>query len=382
MEIKRKLASIQKIIAIDSIPKADRIEKITVLGWECVAKKGEFALNDLCVYFEIDSVLPACPIFEFMEERKYRVKTAKFQKQIAQGLAMPLTILSNFTSKNISNFKEGDDVTELIGVIKYEPQEAGANQESQRLPQNPAIKYMMKYAWFRKCYFFIMPKKTKGNFPDFIIKTDEERIQSKPSILFNNIGKEFYITEKLDGSSATFFYNSYLDRKKWGIFQVDKGGGFGVCSRNLRLPTDNNSIWWNIANSLDIKVKLPAYCKKYKRNLAVQGEIIGPAIQKNKYKLQTIAFRVFSIFDIDTQTYVSGKEKTGMCEELGFVRVPDLGVFCIGELTTIKDLIDLSTRNSFINKDTIAEGIVCRRVDDDRISFKVINPKFLLKNDE
>ncbi len=386
VEIKRKLASIQKIISITDVNGADFIQESTVLGWTLCVKKDEFKVGDLCVFFEIDSILPEHPIFEFMEPRKYRVKTAKFRKRIiSQGLALPIRIMEAFMSPHdIPNLKEGDDVTEVIGVTKYEPPEPGTNRESTKVPINPVAKWFLQFAWFRLIYFFIIPRKTKGNFPEFVPKTDEVRIQSMPSILWKNIGKEFYITEKLDGTSATFFYYDKLTKRNMFGLHIDKGKGFGVCSRNLRLPTPDGSYWWDIVEKFNIKETLTKYCKKNNVSLAIQGEIIGSAIQKNKYKLKQgqRIFRVYNIWDITNQCYLQFVEREALCNALDMTMVPHLGTFIIEESTTIKDIIELSTRFSTYNNQTVAEGIVCRNIDDDKISFKAINPKFLLKNDE
>ena len=91
----RKLASIQKIVDLQPIPKADRIEVATIQGWQCVVKKGEFQVGDLCVYFEIDSLLPEKPVFEFMRDRKFRVRTIKLMKCVSMGLILPLSIFES-----------------------------------------------------------------------------------------------------------------------------------------------------------------------------------------------------------------------------------------------------------------------------------------------
>ena len=61
----RTLASIQTVNAVEPIPNADAIEKIRVLGWWVVSKKGEHKPGDKLVYCEIDSLLPERPEFEF-----------------------------------------------------------------------------------------------------------------------------------------------------------------------------------------------------------------------------------------------------------------------------------------------------------------------------
>ena len=66
----RKLASIRRIAEIKPIDGADSIEAVRVDGWWVVSKKNEYNVNDLCVYFEIDSFLPVRPEFEFLLEEK------------------------------------------------------------------------------------------------------------------------------------------------------------------------------------------------------------------------------------------------------------------------------------------------------------------------
>ena len=114
----RKLASIQKILMVDPIPNADNIEVVTVLGWKVVVRKSEgFKKDDVVVYVEIDSLFPKEPQYEFLKNSNYRIKTAKFRGQISQGLVLPLTSLPN----GGADLHEGDEVTDLLGITKYEP---------------------------------------------------------------------------------------------------------------------------------------------------------------------------------------------------------------------------------------------------------------------
>ena len=133
----RSLAHIEKIAWIKPIDGADNIELIGVLGWVCVAKKGEFKPDDICVYFEIDSKLPEAEWSEFMRPKHFKVKTMKLGKfnVISQGLALPLSAfewwekLDESVSQSHSKIREkleklevGTDVAELLGVT-YSVQE-------------------------------------------------------------------------------------------------------------------------------------------------------------------------------------------------------------------------------------------------------------------
>lgn len=94
--MERALASIQTINKITAIPDADRIECLHVLGWIVVAQKGQFEVGDKCVYFEIDSILPERPEFEYMRPTKFRVRTLRLRQQLSQGVCFPLHILERY----------------------------------------------------------------------------------------------------------------------------------------------------------------------------------------------------------------------------------------------------------------------------------------------
>lgn len=131
---KRKLASVQYVHHISPIEGADRIECIHVLGWQCVANKGQFQVGEKCVYMEEDSFLPICEQFEFLRGSSYkrsellgegfRLKTLKFRGQISQGLVQPLSVLP------AGEYRIGDDVTDLLGIRKWEIEERAKGKYS------------------------------------------------------------------------------------------------------------------------------------------------------------------------------------------------------------------------------------------------------------
>ena len=332
----RKLASIQKIKELHPIEGADMIERATILGWHLVVKKNEFQVGDYCVYCEIDSVFPEEPAFEFLRPRKFRVKTAKMRGQISQGIAFPLDILED---KGQLELEEGLDVTELMGVTKFEPP----------IPVH-------------------MSGEIKGSFPSFIPKTDETRIQSVPDVLTRteNVGMQCYITEKLDGTSATYHL---------------KDDEFGVSSRNLELRENQKNIHWLVARQEGIEDKLRAVGK----NLSIQGELIGPGVQKNKYNLKKHQLRVFNIFDIDRYAYLDYADFIALANEMGLQTVPVLDeAYTLGQ-DDVPGLVALSEAKSILYDKVHREGIVIRphvEANDyelGRLTFKVINPRFLLK---
>ena len=140
----RKLASIQRITAIDPIPEADKIVCATILGWKVVVLKNQFKVGEFCIYIEIDSILPEKPEFEFMRERKFRVKTIKLRGQVSQGICFPLSILPS----GHPFIEEGSDVTEVLAIKKYDPQADFAKKETERLANihsNRMNKFLGRY---------------------------------------------------------------------------------------------------------------------------------------------------------------------------------------------------------------------------------------------
>lgn len=208
MEPNRKLAHIEKIEWIKPIEGADNIQVCGVLGWECViAKKDNFKVGDKIIYIEIDSVLPAKPEYEFLRDRKFRVRTIKLKGQVSQGLVIPLTILDSYVKEKgglkfiKSALEFGDDVTEYLGITKYLTPSEREECKKAEINQSRFTKFMKRYSWYRRLF---LSRKQKEGFPYWVSKTDEERIQNIPQVLEQFKDKEVYVTEKIDFQSVTF----------------------------------------------------------------------------------------------------------------------------------------------------------------------------------
>lgn len=323
----RKLATVRTILDIQPIPGADAIECATVDGWRVVTKKGEFAVGDLAIYFEIDSWIPE-PIAPFLckDKREYngvvgaRLRTVKLRGQISQGLLLP-------APEAASN---GDDLTEVMNIQKYEP---------------PVPTQLTGLA--------------RGNFPSFIPKTDQERIQNLRASLeaWAGNGSMWEVTEKLDGSSMT----AYLFKEQ-----------FGVCSRNLDLTETDGNSFWIMARA----ARLEELLRSTGRNLALQGELIGPGIQGNRYALTAHQFRVFDIYDIQAGRYLNPHERAELTGALQLDTVPMLGVVSLAGCM-MPDLLGAAEGPSILNPKVEREGLVYKHMDNEE-SFKAISNKFLL----
>jgi hypothetical protein len=351
-----KLASIQKIEWIKEIEGADKIELCGVLGWQVVVKKGEFKIGDCCVYIQIDTIAPEKSEFEFLRERNFRIRTIKLRKVLSQGLIIPLPI---------GKFKEGDDVTELIGVKKYEkPDNNPQRYEKPRMPKVWYKKwiYLFKYNILYKAFPNLRPK-TRSPFPTNLVSiTDEERIQNIPKVLQTHKGKQFVVSYKLDGSSITIIHNRVLGKSKYRI-----------CSRRFELHDKNND-WYNVFTNTNFSKHIDNLVRHYKTDdIIVQGEAIG-RFNGNHHNLKEDEIRLFNI-------YVNGKRLNqkdflDICFEL---KIPHCPAFKVIELNhNMEEILKISEIPDCLNPKVPTEGLVWRSVEDN-LSFKVINNQYLLK---
>lgn len=336
----RQLASIQEIVYVLPIEGAEFIERVGVLGWELVSRKGEFSVGDPCIYIEIDSIVPDVPTFEFLKGsgRWQRIRTKRLRGVVSQGLALPIAKLNDFSYTGPTDI--GTDLTEAMGIVKYDPPVFAAGMTRTH---------------------------GAGYWPGYVPKTDEPRVQSSPKIIEEMTGVPCFITIKLDGTSCTFI--SYDDKEI-------------VCSRNWALTEDDDSAYSQMAKMLCILPKLKA-----KGNYAVQGELVGPGIQANKLGLADKDFYAFNVYDIDHGKYLSFNDFVDFCADVGVKTVPILMKDV--PFAYSKDEILALAEGKYDGTTNEREGLVIRpmvemrsEVLKGRMSFKAISNAFLLKNKE
>ena len=378
----RKLASVQKIKAIKPIEGADKIEIVQILGWNCVAKKGEYQVGDNVIYFEIDSLLPDIPMLEWLKGsswsqklNKYKISTHKFRGQISQGLVIPFDqakmmykqihynqILEDSPNmipypKAITTPIDGYDLTELLNIEKYEPPVS-----------NGPLGDLIHHEWY-------------------VPKTDEERIQVcaenvLPKYMESERG-EWYASIKLDGCSCTA-----------GLFD----DAFLIGGRN-QWYKDENMYTTTVKKYGDIEKHLKDYQKLTGKYIVFQGELCGPGIQSNRLGLTEKEWFIFNVWESDTGAMDSYKKLDflrflNMCDDFGLKTVPIIPVpdkfdfktttnidETVNNLLSYVDNIKYRTYFGDAAPSQIAEGVVFR-LNDMTNSFKVVSNKFLLKGGE
>ena len=345
----RKLASIQRIWKIEPIEGADKIELAHVLGWQCVVNKGQFQPMDIGVYFEIDSFLPIRPEFEFMRASSYKktnimgegfkLRTMRFRGQLSQGLLLPV---GSFPEIPV-DAEIGDDVSELLGVKKWEIEETATTGGT-----------------------------VIGTLPYDIPHTDETRVQEIPELIPAFAGLEYYISTKMDGSSHSIGFDE---------------NGFHVTGHNYEYKDDGTSSFYELVKARGYQQKLESYLKDHGlETLTIQGELCAPGIQQNRLRLAKPEWYVFTI-------RVNGKrvgltEMLKICKmlEMDHVPIEEVDVDLPSKYPTVESLLERADGD--YPKGGKKEGIVIRPTEpvfcpliSANLSMKVVSNKYLIKNE-
>lgn len=377
----RQLASFRVLGGVIPHPNADNLEIALVDGWKCIVKKGDFKAGDRVIYFEIDSLLPITPQFEFLRKYAYvnkswmpkelgvsdgfRIKTIKLRGEISQGLVVPVP-------KDLELTDDSYDLTEHFKVLKYE------------VPLSKEFASHFELG-------------SGGKFPSFFPKTEETRIQNKFSEVQENKNRMFEVTRKYHGMSIsfyakladdlTFFERTKLTLANWFGFSMKPIYRYGVCSHNVELKlncigntfvdfANNSGIMQMLANYVESNPELP--------EIALQGEICGPGIQDNHHGLDEITVYVFNIFDIKENRYLLPEERSELFEKVvtdkdSLIKEALVEFYTTVGDRTVDEIIALGEFTLPSGKPN--EGFVWKAMTCD-FSFKAISNQFLLSKNE
>lgn len=401
----RELAYLTIVDAITPIEGYDRVELAHVGGWTIVVGKGEFEVGDPAIYFEIDSKLPEVEPFtnmEFLAKKHYKIKAQKMCKSISMGLLMSA---ANFGWKILGEDpvfgmcvrdKDGNDhytrdeskfLTKQLGVTYAIPEDNARKANSVdkyklmarrhgKLFSHQPFKWLMKYTFGKKLLFTIFGRKKdkKTDWPIWVAKTDEERIENLPFLFEDK--SEWIATEKIDGTSTTFTL------KRGRGFKKDK---FYICSRNVVFDTPDkkcfydNNVYLEMAEKYHIHEKMSDLLHNRFSNcdwITIQGETYGTGIQKRDYHMTGHNLMVFNFITSNHGRWNTVEMRDLLERQFEIPCVPILD-----EHYVLPDTID--ELRAYVDSDTstidddIREGIVFRSQDGTR-SFKCVSPIYLL----
>ncbi len=409
----RELCYVVNIDAIEPIIGSDNCEAAVVGGWKIMVRKNTFKVGDKAVYFEIDSKLPETKEYEFLAKKHYKVKTQKYTfggkgNFISQGLLMSFTdwvdeegrIPSWLVTLNLQRANNvditGTFLTKALGV-KYSVAEDNKRKTSvdkyKKMAQrhwklfkhNKIIQWLYEKNWGKKLLFFFLGNKSdkKASFwPEWVIKTDEERVQNLPQ-LFPPDNTEWFVTEKIDGTSTTFTMKR-AKRNKYDFYICSRNVCFDKPEKEQKLFYENNvytemAIKYNaeevLKNILDIHNDIEF--------VTIQGETYGKAIQKRDYGMDTIDFNAFNLIF----GYKNGEIKRFNPREMKEILTNTYNIPCVPILdehfklpNSIDEMIAYADGNSKIDGE-YREGVVLRTSDGVN-SFKAVSNEYLLKKGE
>ena len=323
----RDLASICTIEKVWPLEGKDRVQGASFVenGYEVMVSK-DIQPGQLVAFIQEGAILPVRDTWEWLRKRCYRenlngfngflIKPQKFQGIKSWGLAVPLAELG-LEESVYKKFKAGEDITELLEIHKYEPEEDASPTKGESKKAYPK--------WVKFCLGHLLTRwigrlwqkrhqNSGGGFPDHVLlKSDETTVQNMPFAIEKFADELVYISAKMEGQSAT----TCFDPKK-----SKKDGLFYVCSRNNAYKLKCNNDFWNYCVNNGMEKKLRDYYRKTGKLLAVQAEQCGPGIQNNIYNFKSLKWFVYLMTDIITGNQLNYDEMVSACKDLGLTMVP------------------------------------------------------------
>jgi len=330
-----KLASIERILEVLKHPNADALDIVKVLGYQCIVKKDQYKVNDLTVFIQPDTVLPDAEWSAFYKSKSNRVRSIKLRGSWSFGIVEPLLVLERYgeIKNTLIQLVEGADVTDILGITKYEPP----------VPQD---------------------LNAKGNLPFGLGKTDEERYQNIRDLPY---GELVDVTLKVDGSSMTVYCKKVPEVLDYVT---------GITSRSLELKAECENKYTKVAKDKQLVEKLKSYCEKYNVNLALRGEMYGASLQNfaaNPHAKKPLGFALFSVYNLDTLSY-EGTESPHyylkVAQELDIETVPTIEK----DVVLTPELIKKYDEDFSVVGGVPFEGVVIKMKGGE--SFKVINKSY------
>lgn len=401
----RELCYVVRVDEIKPIEGRDRVECAVVGGWTIMVRKGQFQPGSLGIYFEIDSQVPEKEPFMFLEAKKFKIKTQKYKTPDgqfwSQGLLMGAEDFGWTTAERESDtcstcIVDSDGVAHYVddesrfltkqlnviyAVAEDNSRKAGSADKYKKMAQrngklfaHQPFRWLMRHEWGKKLLFVFFGKKKdkKGGWPEWVAKTDEERIECIPYRLTNK--DPWIATEKIDGTSTTFT----MKRGKWGK------NDFYICSRNVVFDKPDKKCFYetNVYTEMAQKYNVENVLASILADnpdlewVTLQGETYGAGIQKRDYGLTEHRFMGFN-FITSKEGRWNSVRAAKFIENYNIPWVPILDENYVLP-DTIEELRAFSHSEGSRIDGEIKEGIVFRS-QDGSMSFKCVDPDFLMK---
>lgn len=335
------IVEVCKVEEVAAHGNADRLERVRVKNWWCIAPKGQYRVDCKVVYVPPDAVLP-----EALAERwgiaKYcaplgrdisgerppglRVRAARFRGVPSFG---------TIQDPDDATWEAGRDVREHYGITKYDP--PLRSTEGDAAPPAHA----------------------------FHAYTDIENLGNFPGVFRD--GEEVVVHEKLHGTNARAGLVWHPDESAAGFTWQWMAGSHGNRRKEFNDKGVRSRYWLPFQQDatdrdpLRAMIREVASAHKAATSVIVFGEIFGPGVQDMTYGQKAQSFRVFDIA-VDGN-YLNHDEASRHLSAHGIPAVPLLyrGPYSLAKMdelvdgpTTVCDAADI--REPFKGR----EGIVIK----------------------
>lgn len=356
-------------IAIASHPQADRLELAQVGDYQAIVLKGQFHTGDLIAYIPEQAIVPDCILQKLglwdnatnkgklAGSKGNRVKSVKIRGILSQGLVYP----------TLPGWQEGADVTELLGITKWEP---------------PVPTHLSGEVY------------SAGT--DRTLKYDVENFKKFPQLLVE--GEEVVFTEKIHGTFALYgLVPKRMQHPEHGRLVISSKG---LAARGLAMKPDAEAnkanLYVRVARHLDIENRISlAFDPQLKGEdnlmpVFVLGEVFGKGCQDLVYGANTsvdneIGFRIFDVYvGLPGQGhYLDSGELDAACVRLELDRVPVLyrGPFSKEVMLKYTDGYEtVSGKELHIREGVVVRPSRERRCDEiGRVQLKSVSDNYLIR---
>ena len=352
-------------LTIEDHSNADALELAVVGDYRAIVLKDAHQTGDLAAYIPEGSIVPDWLISRLGLEGRLagkaqnRVKAIRLRGVFSQGLIVPLTgQQSNFPDActwAVQNETDsmgvcaGDDVTEFLGVTKYEP---------------------------------VIPSSMNGevfNAFGYTLKYDIENIKKFPSVLKE--GEDVSITEKIHGTWTCFGYHP-------DVGQIITSKGLSAQGLAFKLNEENErNLYIRTLKATGEKTILDSAVDLFSigKGIYLLGETFGRGVQDLGYGFDTPSFRLFDVY-VGTPgegRYVDYDDLRDIADRIGVDLVPILyrgpySVETVEQLTIGKEAVSGIEAN-------VREGVVIRPTEErrelelGRVILKSVSEKYLLR---
>ena len=406
---KRELAYVVNIDAIEPIVGSDNCEAAVVGGWKIMVRKDTFLPGSVAVYFEIDSKLPETDWSQFLAKKHFKVKTQKYTfggkgNFVSQGLLIPFadfidscggepSWLAALSAQMVAG-KDivGTPLTDTLGVT-YAVAEDNKRKRNvdkyfrmkqrhaELFKRNKLVQWLYDRPWGKKVLFIFLGKKKDAKaayWPSWVVKTDEERVQNLPQ-LFPPDDTEWFVTEKIDGTSTTFTMKKKGRKNDYEFYVCSRNVCFDKPEKEAKLFYDTN-VYTEMALKYNIEFVLHDLLYTSGNDVefvTIQGETYGKGVQQRDYHMDNVDFMAFNLifgFKDGTTQRLNPREMT---DRLDMYEIP-----CVPILdehfklpNTIDEMVAYAEGDSKIDGD-YREGVVLRTADGVN-SFKAVSNFYL-----